>query len=331
MPLKLVPPRPGKTPFWYVRGTYLGHSVDRSTRVGDRRKAQQILNRIKEDIERGAITGTGALTFAQAALSYVRAGGERRFLEALAKHFGVEPVANITQARIDAAADALYQNATPATRNRQVYTPIVAILRHAGVPMIVNRPKGSQGQQRQGWLDLEQAAKLLKAAPNATFSALVTFLLYTGCRLGEALALRWETVDLARSAAVAPKTKNGQPRALHLTADVVAALANLPGEHDKGSVFGLTKGAGVYKPWRTMAAKAELPWVTPHVLRHTYATWLRIYAGADLKALIETGAWRDLKSVARYTHAVPTEAARKADLLPSVENSGTTKLSTGKD
>ncbi len=48
------------------------------------------------------------------------------------------------------------------------------------------------------------------------------------------------------------------------------------------------------------------------VLRHTYATWLRLYAGADLKALLDTGAWRDLKSVARYTHAVPSYLSRAA-------------------
>jgi hypothetical protein len=36
MPLKLVPPRPGNTPYWRVRGTYLGQYVNRSTKTRKR-------------------------------------------------------------------------------------------------------------------------------------------------------------------------------------------------------------------------------------------------------------------------------------------------------
>lgn len=31
VPLKLVPPKPGKTPNWYIRGTYLRVYVEEST------------------------------------------------------------------------------------------------------------------------------------------------------------------------------------------------------------------------------------------------------------------------------------------------------------
>jgi hypothetical protein len=34
------------------------------------------------------------------------------------------------------------------------------------------------------------------------------------------------------------------------------------------------------------------------------------------QGLIETDRWADIKSTARYAHAVPTEAAKRADLLP---------------
>lgn len=36
-----------------------------------------------------------------------------------------------------------------------------------------------------------------------------------------------------------------------------------------------------------------------HIFRHTYATWMRRYAGADEATLIATGAWKDAKSVKR--------------------------------
>jgi 23S rRNA maturation-related 3'-5' exoribonuclease YhaM len=43
MPLKLIPPRKGKTPYWSVRGTYLGQYVDRSTKAVRRAVAKQVL------------------------------------------------------------------------------------------------------------------------------------------------------------------------------------------------------------------------------------------------------------------------------------------------
>lgn len=51
MPLKLVPPRPGKTPNYYVRGSYLGVAVDRTTGTPDRTAARKALAKIKSDIE----------------------------------------------------------------------------------------------------------------------------------------------------------------------------------------------------------------------------------------------------------------------------------------
>ena len=128
MPLKLQPPRPGKTPNYSIRGTYYGVRVDRTAGTPDRKKAQQALNKIKEDIERGAYTPKGAVTFQRATLDYLRAGGDPTFLDPIVSRLGSKAAADIDQAEIDATADALYPNASNATRNRQVYTPISAVL-----------------------------------------------------------------------------------------------------------------------------------------------------------------------------------------------------------
>jgi hypothetical protein len=48
MPWKLIPPRPGKTPFWYVRGKYLGIALDNSTGTPDERAAKRILKTWRE-------------------------------------------------------------------------------------------------------------------------------------------------------------------------------------------------------------------------------------------------------------------------------------------
>jgi integrase len=79
------------------------------------------------------------------------------------------------------------------------------------------------------------------------------------------------------------------------------------GGHLYSLLFEAAERAGVELPDRSAF----------HLLRHTYATWMRRYAGADETALISTGAWRDKKSVARYTHTVVSEDARRAALLPT--------------
>jgi hypothetical protein len=71
------------------------------------------------------------------------------------------------------------------------------------------------------------------------------------------------------------------------------------------------------------AARAGVPMperAAFHLLRHTYATWMRRYGKLDTKGLVAAGAWRDRKSADRYEHTVPTEEARRADFLPDVEN-----------
>src|SRR5512139_364435 len=135
MPLKLHPPRQGYTPFWRIRGTYLGIRVNRSTQTSKRALAVQALKQLEREIECGEFSERGEPTFASAAAAYMKAGGERTYLKKLLEHFGDKPLKQIDQAEIDAAANVLYPTASGATRNRQVYTPINAIARRANISL----------------------------------------------------------------------------------------------------------------------------------------------------------------------------------------------------
>src|SRR5262249_38955307 len=156
MPLKLIPPRDGKTPYWYVRGTYLGCYVDRSTGTGEKSLAQKLLRQTKAEIERGAIGREKGKGFAAAAASYMRAGGDNRFLKPLIDHLASTPLEEIDQGAIDDAAALIYPEGTPATRNRQVYTPMAAVLRRAGTQKTFKRPLGSRSPKGVSWLQPEQ-------------------------------------------------------------------------------------------------------------------------------------------------------------------------------
>jgi integrase len=328
MPLTLKPPRAGKTPYWSVRGTYLGVHVDRSTGLADRGKAAKLLGRWREEIERGEFSRPGAPTFLSAAVAYMKAGGERRFVSPLLNHFEDKPLAQIDQQAIDDAAFRLYPNATPATRNRQVYSVVSAILKQAGVADSIRRPKGSTGKQRTDWLWPEQAFRLFHAADDqdAEFGIFVRTLCYTGLRLGEALALTVSGTRLTESFTYVPNTKNTDPRPVYLPAVVVAALAEHPRgmEREGERIFRFRKNGRLYTLLNRAkeAAGSDLAAATFHTLRHTWATWMRRYGGLDTKGLVGTGAWRDQKSAGRYEHVVPTEEAMRAALLPTERKAG---------
>lgn len=333
MPLKLRPPRQGKSPYWSVRGTYLGVYVDRSTKAADRATATRILKAWKDDIERDAVSRPGEPTFLDAVTNYIAATGKDAFLEPITEHFGPTPLRLIDQAKIDAAAIALYPRATPQTRNRNLYTPVSAVLKHAGQDWKIKRPKGWRGSKRTDWMTPDQAFRLFKEAKGVDleFHALLVTLVYTGMRLSEALRrLTCDRVHLAEGFAYIPTTKNAEPRAVHLPPVVIAALASHPRGMDRRNrdgtgarVFRFTKSGRLYTllGQAKKAAGGDLNFVTFHVMRHTWATWMRRYAGLDLHGLVQTQAWSDPASAARYAHVVASEESRRADLLP-VDNPG---------
>lgn len=115
MSIKLAPPRPAKTPYYSGRGTYFGIYVDRSTKDRQRPLAIKVIRQWEREIEDGNFVGPDNPTFASASLSYMRSGGERKFLTPLLKYFGETPLKQITQALIDRAAAELLPNGTAPT------------------------------------------------------------------------------------------------------------------------------------------------------------------------------------------------------------------------
>jgi integrase len=343
--LKLVPPREGKSPNWSIRGTYLKVYVDKSSGTHQRSLARSILNDLRGKIERGEYpprepqAAPNAPAFLTAAVAYLEAGRRPRYVARLINHFGETPLTEIDQAAIDAAAVALHPNATPATRNTCVYTPTSAILRHAGVDIKLRRPKGAKGRMVTDYLTPADAFAIIKEAEtiDTELALLLKFLLYTGVRLGEALALTWDDVSLDDHSARVRHSKNTDPRELLLRADLCDALRS----HRKatGRVFRFHQGGwlkdlllraklaacGLPAPVRPKKGQRRrlppyrLSWVNFHTFRHTWASWMRRYGGADLQGLVATGNWRDLRSASRYAHAVARDEWKRVEGLPGLD------------
>jgi integrase len=104
--------------------------------------------------------------------------------------------------------------------------------------------------------------------------AVARFLALTGWRSGEALALRWDEIDLERRTATLGDTKTGRSvRPLSRTACELLRSIGRTGE----LVFHATRGdgrmTGFPKFWAKIAKLGRLSTdVTPHTLRHSYAS-----------------------------------------------------------
>lgn len=105
--------------------------------------------------------------------------------------------------------------------------------------------------------------------------AAIRFLALTGWRRGEMLTLKWSDLDFTRRTARLADTKTGASmRPLsHAACDLLRALPSL-GELVFPSSSGHDKPmTGFHKAWLSIAARASLPAdVTPHVLRHSFAS-----------------------------------------------------------
>jgi integrase len=329
MPLRLVH-RP-KSPHWIIRGTVRRVRVEESSGTSDKRIAEEI--RAKREAQLLAESAYGrraTATFAEAALSYLEAGGDKRFLEPVIKHFGTTPLAKIDQDAIDHGARKLYPLVSDSTRDRQFYTPTSAVLKHAAkrrwcLAIILERPRAPRGRIR--WLTLEEANRLIEGCGDH-LRPLVTFMLYTGARAGEALWLDWRHVDLTRSHVIFVNTKNGDSRGVPLHQRALLALANLP--HREGEVFRRPDGFPYERPKRiddtsagsrfknafaSACKRASISDFSPHDCRHTWATW-HYAKNRDLGALMKLGGWKTIAMVMRYAHVNVDELKHTIDRLP---------------
>ncbi len=197
-------------------------------------------------------------------------------------------------------------------------------------------------------LSLDQLLQLFKVARGGRMYALFVLLGTTGMRVGEALGLKWTDVDLPGQRLVIrralqrqtgtglvfvePKTSRSR-RTVHLTGLAVEALhehkeyTNVMREvardrwRESGLVFTSTVGDGmeagvVNDNLNRLLAKAGLPRIRVHDLRHTVATIL-LEGGAHPKLVQELlGHSTVTLTLDTYSHVTPTmhqEVTRRLD------------------
>jgi integrase len=303
---------------YYIRGTIAGRHIYESTGLVSAAAADAYLNRRAQEIVQCHAHGRAAtLTFAQAALAYMQSGGEARFLAPLLRHFGPDTLlADIDNAAANRAASALHPEARPSTINRQVITPLSAVIHFIAddtgtVPRRLRRRKDDAKRLR--WLTPFEAERLIGAA-DPHLVPVLGFLLGGGCRTGEALQITAQLFYPRTGEAYLPATKNGHPRMIQLpprALDMVTsrgvpdagAICTTP----KGRAYAMRENGGgqISGAFRKAAQRAGLgDDVVPHTLRHTWATWF--YAQTrDFGRLMDLGGWQKADMAMRYRKAAP--------------------------
>jgi integrase len=171
----------------------------------------------------------------------------------------------------------------------------------------------------------DEARALIAAVP-IEHRLFVEFLLATGLRFSEAIALRWGDIDLGRRRVLVRRRAYrgiGEPKSRYSRRDVPMSTAmatrlweqrkTVHGTDDdiafpsgSGSMLDYSNLYGrVFKP----AAKAAgVPWAAFHTLRHTCATFLFTREGLNAK---QVQAWLGHHSAAftldRYVHLLPDD------------------------
>ena len=275
--------------------------IERSTGTGEERKAQKVAERLREEEVRKGYSdkpkrGTDR-TFAEAAGSYMKAGGDGVYLAAILQRIGVEPLGAVDQDRIQCLASELYPGGSAATLNRQIYTPIIAVLRSAEGPNFraprIQRPKGwlpksnFKRPPRDWWIRVIPHCK-----PN--LAALVLFLRLHGRRTSEAVRIRPEDIDSETWRVRIRDTKEDQEISFQLAQPVIDALGKYPWRLNR-RVFGYSTRWSVYKPLRKACEAAGIPYHVPKDAgRHSMATYM-LEQGMTLKEVKEAGRWASIK------------------------------------
>jgi integrase len=156
---------------------------------------------------------------------------------------------------------------------------------------------------RETWLDEHDMPKFVAALAETSgpYIDLLRFLTVSGWRISEARGLTWAMVDLKRMVAHLPDSKTGATDR-QLSADAATVIANQ--EHRNGYVFSKTgRHALDYRHTlsvlRSVCEAAKIDPITPHVLRHSAATWAAV-EGAQAHEIREAFGWKTLAMTSRY-------------------------------
>jgi len=170
---------------------------------------------------------------------------------------------------------------------------------------------------QEKYLSKDQLSRFLKAlneGDDHLSVAAIRLLLFTGCRRGEIVSLRWEQLNLEEDRIFLLETKNGRSRTVHLNTKAKEVLEELSAQRDhvsrtRDSEFVFPSRQGTKKghlfdlrnPFEKACKLAGIEGLHLHSLRHSFAS-LAVMSGASLYDVQKLLGHQDPKMTQRYAH-----------------------------
>lgn len=308
----------GKVPYRKATGETGWKSVERgtgaSTLAEARGRAKQIEREYHErcNLPLADAAEPDPVTFAEASIAYMKAGGERRYLAPILERIGNVALTEVSQEIVQGLAEKLKPGCTAGTINRHIFTPILSVLNFAAglkmcPPPVLVRPKGHDKSPTleipdENWF----RAVLPRLAPTKRAGVLCTTL--HGMRISEAIERRPHELDMKRGELSVPDSKTGVPFVVSLAEPVLEAIRAIPDWQKQKWLFGTCHRSNFARDVNKACDAAGVRRFGSHAIgRHSFATRV-LRAGKSLAFLKDAGRWATITMPAmRYGHLEQSE------------------------
>src|SRR3989338_3806881 len=186
-------------------------------------------------------------------------------------------------------------------------------------PFKENIPFAKKAHKLPLVLSKEEIKLMFDHTLNLKHRFMLMFLYYSGMRLSEIVNLHWNDIDIKREVIHLKNAKGNKERVVFLHSCLKNRITEFILKKE-GFVFESNFGKKYHKRTievivRTAAQKAGIrKFVTPHTLRHSFATHL-LEGGADIRSIQQLLGHANLQTTQIYTHVANRELGQLAKLL----------------
>lgn len=246
--------------------------------------------------------------------------------------FGHLALKNLTAFHIQEYYNKLSQNGTSPSYLKLLYTNLNTMCTQAVKMELLSKnpvenvvlPKSQKSAKKIKVLTVNQQQKLVDYCKKKEKEFIFIFLLGTGLRIGEALALTWNNINFEKQTLYVKqtlirignkyelkegaKTEHGE-RIVPFTQKIGNPLLEIKSKAKSDLVFPSKKNGyenirNIENRLKRICEYLELPAISPHALRHTFATRL-IETGVNVKVISQLLGHADIKITLNiYAHAL---------------------------